>query len=318
MTARILDDIDWRRGYVRVPRSLVREEFIVQHPTVLRVLLFYLGEVHPSARRITLSTGQIIALEPGEIFTSRATVERALALSPKQVRTADQLLELHGLIARKVVRGVAGRRAHAGTVISVELWRRCEDAFQAQGQTAGQTEGQTKGKPRANQGQVPEILYVQYVQEIRKEIPIHAGNGSAGTPSAAEPVTPVRLPEGSDDPDAITRRVIDYFNRRSGRRFTAAHYRELVHAALAAGHTERELRLVAWWAEKYEWPEGHQYREKNLRPSTLYTLAKTNGARTFAQYLDLAREAYEAEMQHAFNPLEEEEPSHAATGRAGT
>ncbi len=101
---------------------------------------------------------------------------------------------------------------------------------------------------------------------------------------------------------AVTRRCVDYLNRKAGRRLGDQPYRDLVRKVLDAGHTEREINLVFWWAAEYEWPKGADDRNKRLHPNCLLPMRKSTGWRAFPQYLDLAREKYHEVKKQEFNP----------------
>ena len=92
-------------------------------------------------------------------------------------------------------------------------------------------------------------------------------------------------------PHAVTDSVIEFLNRKAGRRLCSEGYDKQVRRLLKEGFSERDMRMVVWWAVQ-EWGSDPSWK-KRITPSTLFKLQSPNGARTFPQYLAEAREKFE-------------------------
>lgn len=98
----------------------------------------------------------------------------------------------------------------------------------------------------------------------------------------------------------VVARLIDHLNRTAGRRLTPGAYAPRVRAALKAGYTEAELRLVSWWAHQ-QWGEDERMK-KHINPDCLWKL-KPGGPsnRALPQYLAEAIELYEQRSSVPFD-----------------
>ena len=127
------------RGYVKLWRKTL-DSGLLQSPTAWQVFGWILLNATRTKRRLIVG-GQIFELEPGDYVASVASLSESLKLSPKQIRTALNLLEKLEILAIK--------GTNKGSVFSLVKW----ECYQEGWQTEGQTNGQIDGKQRANGGQ---------------------------------------------------------------------------------------------------------------------------------------------------------------------
>ncbi len=229
-----------------------------------------------------------VAIERGEFITSQGKLAKACGVSIKVVRVTLAKLERGGMI--EIVAG----RASNFTRIRLIDYDTSQDISEDGGEL-GASWGRAKGERRATSKPVN-----QGTNEEDRQNSQSSPQGELFVDDA----TPAPL-TGSHTA-AVARRVLDYLNTKASRRLTPAPYYDLVRRVLADGHTEKELKLVVWWAAEHEWPAGHENHGR-VHPSTLFPMTKPNAARTFPQYLDVARETFEKVNGYEFNPLPKED-----------
>ena len=275
-----------RSGFVVWHRRVFDSWLWSLPPAQFKVAFAIVGFANWQPSRWLSSTGPV-DLERGELVVSVASLAAAARVTTKQVR--DTIRKLRDASMIEVVAGRASRYTRI-RVINYDSYQDIEPPQGEKRASEGQVEGEQRatGKPvnqvtRSGQGENPQTYSQQQADLFGGADPAPAAvNGSHLA--------------------AVTRRCVDYLNRKAGRRLTDEPYRDLVRKCLDGGHTEREINLVFWWAAEYEWPKDADDRNKRLHPNCLLPMKKPSGWRAFPQYLDLAREKYHEVKKQEFNP----------------
>lgn len=229
-----------------------------------------------------------VPIPRGEFVTSQAKLAEACGVTVKVVRATLAKLERAKMIAI-----VAGRASNY-TRIRIVNYGGYQDVTSAMGEP-GASGGRARGERRATS---------KPGNQVTKEGDRENSQTSPQVELFGGP--PPSAPVSGSHSAAVARRVVDYLNEKARRRLTDQPYRELVKKVLDAGHTEKEIKLVIWWAAEHEWPVGHEMRDR-VHPNTLLPMRKPNGWRTFPQYLDVAREKFRDVNHYDFNPLAKED-----------
>ena len=223
----------------------------------------------------------------GEFVTSQQHLAAHAHVTLKQVRRALDVLRRGGFLETE-----AGRASNF-TLIRLVNYAIYQDIPEDKGEQRA-SKGRAKGEQRATteQGNKGTRSIEGQNSQTYPQQQADLFGGADPAPAAVN---------GSHSA-AVTRRCVEYLNRKAGRRLGDQPYRDLVRKVLDAGHTEREINLVFWWAAEYEWPKGAEDRSKRLHPNCLLPMRKSGGWRAFEQYLDLAREKYHEVKKQEFNP----------------
>lgn len=275
-----------RSGFVVWHRRVFDSWLWSLPPAQFKVAFAIVGFANWQPSRWLSSTGPV-DLERGELVVSIASLAAAVRVTPKQVRSTIRKLR-----AADMIEVDAGRASRYTRIRLVNY-----DSYQNVGEGEGEkraSKGRVKGEQRATgkQGNQGTISKSSGNQQTYPQQQSDLFGGADPAPAAIN---------GSHSA-AVTRRCVDYLNRKAGRSLGDQPYRDLVRKVLDAGHTEREINLVFWWAAEYEWPKGADDRNKRLHPNCLLPMRKNSGWRAFPQYLDLAREKYLEVQKREFNP----------------
>ncbi len=226
----------------------------------------------------------------GEFVTSQDNLAAAARLTVKQVRRGLDVLRRGEFIE------IESGRASSYTLIRVVNYSAYQDVPDEVGEPRA-SEGRVKGEPRATTEQGNKGTREQQCGNPQDYPQAPLFPGSDPTP---EP------PANGTSTSSVTKRVMDYVNKKRNGADSSTlgwqPYLKLVKRALGAGHTEKELKLVVWWAAEHEWPLSDPDHAKRVHPSTLFPIAKSSGYRALPQYLDLAREKFRDVNRREFNP----------------